>query len=169
VKKVAILDTSAIFTGVLNYIPFDVEIYITNSVISEVRDSNSKYRLETALQSGRVKILNPPTSIVKRVLQEGSMLGEIINLSQTDIEVVALALYFYEKGFDVTVFTDDYSVQNLCKRFGIKFTPTKTEGIKKVRKYIYKCPACGYKSKELPPDRKCPICGSELKRRLFIR
>ena len=164
-KKAVVLDTSAILSGTINYLPFDTEIYIPQSVIMEVKDADSKYRLETSMQTGRVKILNPPTQIVNEVNRVSMSLGEALNLTQTDIEVVALAVYLHRSGYSVIVFSDDYSVQNLCKRFGLKFTPVKTTGIREVRRYIYKCTACSYVSDRLPYDKKCPICGSKLKRK----
>lgn len=164
-KKIVVLDTSAILSGTINYLPFDTEIYIPQSVITEVKDANSKYRLEISMQTGRVKVMNPPIQIVNEVNRVSMSLGEALNLSQTDIEVVALALYLHKSGYSVIVFSDDYSVQNLCRRFRLKFTSVKTIGIREVRRYIYKCTACNYMSSRLPHDRKCPICGSKLKRK----
>ena len=165
-KKAVVLDTTAIFTGILNSIPFNVEAYIHSSVIPEVKDRDSKFRLEVALQSNRVRVLNPPKHTVDKVKVISTTLGEELNLSQTDTEVLALALYLHERGYDVIVFSDDYSVQNLCKKLNIKFNPVKTIGIKRLRRYIYKCTACGYTTEQLPADKKCPICGMELRRKL---
>ena len=70
--------------------------------------------------------------------------------------VIALAI-----DLNGTIWTDDYSIQNVARILGIGFKPVGMEGIKKVVKWNYKCTGCGKWYKDNQPD--CPICGSALK------
>ena len=134
-------------------------------MVEEVRDAESKARLETALALGRVRVVSPPRAYVRRVAEASTEIGEHGSLSRTDLEVAALALYLRERGEPVTVVTDDYALQNLVAHLGLPFQPLRTRGIRGVRSYVYACPACGYVSRR-PGERVCPVCGTRLVKRL---
>ncbi len=60
-----------------------------------------------------------------------------------------------------TIWSDDYSIQNVAKVLGIPFRSIGTDGIKKVVKWNYQCIGCHKWYKEKLSE--CPICGSEMR------
>jgi len=160
-----ILDTTGFIAKYhLSLDPVKTIVYTTSSVVSEVKDYESREALDLGLDIGRVNILDPPRDIVESVYRVASRIGEHVKLSRTDVEIAGLALYLSKRG-RVVVITDDYSLQNLLYHLNISFKPLRTTGIDKPRKYIVYCSICGY----VPGDKsevECPICGAVLKRRV---
>ncbi len=80
--------------------------------------------------------------------------GDSRRLSETDIEVLALAL---ELGYQIV--TDDYSIQNLATVLGVPFRGLDQKGIGAVFEWEARCKGCG---KRFPAAvKECDICGSE--------
>ncbi|AFK22759.1 type II toxin-antitoxin system VapC family toxin [Pyrococcus sp. ST04] len=148
---ILVLDSSVFIQGI------DVEGYTTPKVVEEIKDRESRVFLEGLIASGKVKIVEPSKESVKKVKSVARETGELEELSEADIEVLALA---YE--LRAIVFSDDYNVQNVASFLGLKFKTTK-RGIKRKIKWVYVCIGCGRKFKELPPGGVCPDCGSPLK------
>ena len=70
----------------------------------------------------------------------------------------------YEKKIErinVSILTDDYSIQNVANELGIHFETMSQSGITKKFKWIYRCRGCGKKFKE--NISICPICGASTK------
>ncbi|MET1159663.1 MAG: NOB1 family endonuclease [Thermoprotei archaeon] len=158
-KIILIFDTTAFLAKYhLQLWGRNIEIYTTQSVVNEVRDSESKSALELGLSIARINILEPQKTYLEKVKKNAFKLGVLHKLSKTDLEVAALALELSERGRKVVVVTDDYMLQNLLLDIGIGFKPLRTTGIKKLRRYKIKCPVCGYTS--IRSDEEiCPICG----------
>ncbi|MDK2854314.1 MAG: endoribonuclease Nob1 [Thermococcaceae archaeon] len=90
-------------------------------------------------------------------LKTRNQTGELGELSEADIEILALA---YElKG---EIFTDDYNLQNIATFMGLRFRTLK-RGIKKIIKWRYVCIGCGKKFETQPPENICPDCGSKVR------
>ena len=90
---------------------------------------------------------------MKEVERGVEKLGD--RVSKADVSVVALALELREKGKNVVVVTDDYSVQNLCSFFKMEFTPVATQGIRERVEWVKKCIYCNISVEE----DECPRCG----------
>ena len=60
-----------------------------------------------------------------------------------------------------TVYSDDFSIENVCARLNIAYRSVGTGGIKKVEKWNYQCIGCKKWYKEKMDE--CPICGSPMK------
>ncbi len=164
-RKVAVLDAAALFARLQLALP--LPCYTTPLVLAEVRDEYSRDGVEKALSTGKL-LVKPPSKVhVDKACRIAQSVGEI-TLSRTDVEVLALALELFEAGYEVTVVTDDYSLQNVAKLAGLKVMPVKTRGIKRTKKYKVVCPAC--KAKLDPAeviDGRCPICGSKVSKKAF--
>ena len=91
-----------------------------------------------------------------KVTEAARKSGDLGRLSPVDMTVLALAV-------DVqgTIWSDDYSIQNVARIMGIGFRPIGMKGIEKVVKWNYRCIGCGKWFKEKMPE--CPICGSGMK------
>ncbi len=159
-RRAYVLDTTAFLAG-LPLQAGDALFYTVPGVLEEVRDSESRARLETALSIGRVRVVAPPPEAVRRAIEASEALGEHGSLSRTDIEVAALALHLRGEGLEVVVVTDDYALQNLVAQLGLAFMPLRTRGIRGGRRYVLRCPACGYVSRRYG-ERWCPVCGTRL-------
>nr|WP_048147315.1 type II toxin-antitoxin system VapC family toxin [Pyrococcus abyssi] len=146
-----VLDSSVFIQGL------DIEGYTTPKVVDEVKDRESRILLESLISSGKVKVVEPSKEALRAVKNAALKTGEIEELSEADLEVLALA---YE--LKAEVFSDDYNVQNVARILGLKFRTLK-RGIKKVIKWQYVCIGCGRKFKEMPPGGICPDCGSPVK------
>ncbi|NJE41718.1 hypothetical protein E3E35_10425 [Thermococcus sp. GR7] len=135
----------------------DVEGVTTPKVVEEVKDPESRLFLEGLINAGKVRVLTPSRESIEAVKEAAKRTGELGELSEADIEILALA---YElKG---TLFTDDYNLQNIARVLGIEFKTLK-RGIKKVIRWNYVCIGCGRKFTSEPPDGICPDCGSPVR------
>ncbi len=164
-KRVVVLDTSAFVAG---YDPFSlgVEQVTVPKVEQEIRrNSMVKMRLETAIESGRLKVKAPTKEYADHIKTPANKAGDSFKLSETDMEILALALQLKDEGYSPQIVTDDYSIQNVAKQIGVEFVALATFGIKRVLDWVRYCPAC---HKEYPANLKskeCQICGTELKRK----
>ncbi len=122
-------------------------------------------RFRTAVESGAIKVVAPEHHRLEEVKACATSLGDSFYLSETDIQVLALALQIRSLGDVPMIVTDDYSIQNVATRLGVGFISLTTFGIKRVFNWIRYCPACrriypaNYKATE------CPVCGTTLKRK----
>jgi UPF0271 protein len=122
-------------------------------------------RFNTAIESGKVKIITPQEEFSNKIKVSASKVGDSYLLSETDMQLLALALELKANGENPEIITDDYSIQNVAKQNGIQFYALATFGIKRVLEWIRYCPAC---HREYPINSSfsvCQICGTELKRK----
>ena len=150
-KKPSVIDAAIFIQGM------DVEGVTTPKVVEEVKDPESRLFLEGLINAGKVRVLMPSRGSVEAVREAAKRTGELGELSEADLEILALA---YElKG---VLFTDDYNLQNIAKTLGIEFRTLK-RGIKHVIRWNYVCIGCGRRFKEMPPKGICPDCGSPVR------
>jgi UPF0271 protein len=153
-----IYDASAFYAGV----PFasSEEGYTTSLVFDEIRHIKQSHgALDTLLDTGRLRVLDADSEKTDLVVEHAKKTGDFQKMSEADISAVALALQLGGQ-----LITDDFAVSNLAKNMGLDAMPIMTRGIKKVGKWIYYCPAC---KKVISATQTCPVCGSNLKRKLF--
>jgi UPF0271 protein len=160
--KVFVLDASAIIGG---FYSKKVQNYITASVISEIKDLKSKLILESAIDEGFIKIMEPETEDIEKVSEVTRKSGDVLRLSNVDKNLVALAFKLKRDLFDPEVVTDDYSMQNILKIVGVPYRSVLTEGITEIYGWVKKCKGC---KKNYPPEYsydECEICGSRIIRK----
>ncbi|MEM1588908.1 MAG: ribonuclease VapC [Candidatus Bathyarchaeia archaeon] len=161
------MDTSAFVAG---FDPFLIseEQYTVPMVEEEFAGASmARMRFKTAIESGKLKIRLPDTVFVEKVKTSASAVGDFFFLSETDLQVLALALQLKVQGHMPIIATDDYSIQNVAKHLGIEFAPLATFGIRRQFKWVRYCPAC---RRKYPADYKlkiCQVCGTELKRKPY--
>lgn len=161
--KALILDTSSFIQGYSSSDP-DTLLFTTYLVREEVREDMARIRLDNWIQTGRITVKSPDEEHMKKVMTSSKKLGENKALSDTDHSVIALALELSSE-YDVTVISDDYSVQNLSDELGLAHRGMITRGIKKRFNWVHYCPGC-WKHFDGPQEENiCPICGTELKRK----
>jgi len=164
-KRVMVLDTSAFVGG---FDPFSIgEEQVTPPSVEEEIKSNTmrKIRFNTAVESGRIRIIEPASEFVDKVKATATSAGDSFYLSGTDIQVLALALEFKTRGDNPQIVTDDYSIQNVAKKLELNFVSMITFGIRRFLNWIRYCPACHKKYPANYKETTCQICGTELKRK----
>ena len=162
------MDTSAIIYG-FNPQLVDGEHFITPKVEAELFSKKTKIITDLSISSGRLKVRTPKEEYVNVVKSRACSTGDLSVLSQTDLEVVALALELKEEGRDTLVVSDDYSLQNLCNVLNIRFKPMMTKGISHGFWWFIYCPACGATYKQSLKTNICQICGHQLKRKVYSK
>jgi len=85
--------------------------------------------------------------------------GDLDSLSVTDIRVLALVNDFKREG--CTIISDDYAVQNVAEKLGIKYISIFNKKITKLINWKKYCESC---DKYYDKGRLCKICGGKLKR-----
>jgi UPF0271 protein len=160
-----VLDTSAFLAG---FDPFSIseEQVTAPKVEEEIRENSLTFlRFRTAVENGRVKIIAPSEEYLAKVTASATTVGDSFLLSETDMQILALALEYEGRGFKPQIITDDYSIQNVAIQNGIGFASLATFGIRRLLNWIRYCPAC---HKKYPADyssKTCEICGTKLKRK----
>jgi UPF0271 protein len=160
-----VLDTSAFIAG---FDPLSItdNVYSVGAVEEELASGSLPWvRLKTAVENGKLKLRVPKAEFLDRVKESSRDVGDMLFLSDVDLQVLALALELKSAGNEPLVVTDDYSIQNVANQLGLEFTSLMTFGIRFRLHWIRYCPAC---RRKYPPDykhRQCEICGTELKRK----
>ena len=173
-KKIAILifDTNIFLKGIDINI-FKENIYTTSSIVEEInvlkysdKNRNILNKIEAAITNNHLIIRDPKKEYIKITIEHSKSTGDINALSKADIDLIALALELTENmDNEVLLYSNDYSIQNLCSEMDIKFTSLYKKGIKDKRIFELFCPICKEHYAVGSIYRYCEVCGSKLKRR----
>jgi UPF0271 protein len=135
-------------------------------VCDEIKNNSmSRVRFNMAIESSKVKIKMPQGEYSNKIRGSASKVGDSYLLSETDIQLLALALELKSQGWQPEIVTDDYSIQNVAKQNSIKFYALANLGIQRILEWTRYCPAC---HREYPINNSfntCQVCGTELKRK----
>ena len=160
-----VLDTSAFIAG---FDPFSSKRYnVTVPKVKEEIKRNSilLLRFEVAIDTGKIEVKPPFEKYKTKVKNIADKMGELHLLSETDLDVLAVALELEIDGFKPQIVTDDYSIQNVASQMKIEFIPLTTKGIHKILEWIRYCPGCYKKFLSNYKLVSCSICGTKLKRK----
>lgn len=149
-RMVIILDSSALFS--MENLP-EEECICPPGVVDELRKYKDP-RLD--LWGDMLRTSDCTQTSLKKVEDEAKKSGDLGRLSPVDMTVIALGL-----DLQGTVYSDDFSIQNVCARMGIDYKAIGTKGIKKVERWNYQCIGCKKWYKEKMDE--CPICGSPMR------
>jgi UPF0271 protein len=148
--------------------PFSIsEAQVTTpKVEEEIKAKNlTTLRFKTAVESERLKIRAPSQDFLQKVKTSAAMVGDSFFLSDTDLQILALALELKAAGGNPQIVTDDYSIQNVATQMELGFVSLATFGIRRLLKWVRYCPAC---HREYPANYRsteCSVCGTALKRK----
>ena len=135
-------------------------------VREEIRENSMAWvRFKTAAECRKLKVRLPKKSFIDKVKEAAALVGDVFFLSETDLQVLALALELKTHGYSPLIATDDYSIQNVANQIGMEFTSLATFGIRFRLQWVRYCPAC---HKKYPAEYKlknCEVCGTELRRK----
>jgi len=168
-RRVAVLDTSAFIAG---FDPFslDGEEYTVPMVKEEIAENSMpEMRFEMAVVNGKLKVKAPSEEFLDKVRTSATLVGDKFFLSETDLQLLALALQLKTEGYSPLIVTDDYSIQNVADQMKIEFGSLATFGIRLRLTWIRYCPACHRKYSADSKARTCEVCGTKLKRKPLKR
>ena len=160
--KIYVLDASALINGFYSKDSLNV---MTSSTVTEIKDINTEILLNNCINEGLIEIEQVNFENDPEVYDVLSNSGDLMRLSETDKEIVALSYKYKKLGHDVITVTDDYSMQNALKLLDIPFKTVLTKGINETIQWKKLCKGC---RKEYPSDTKeeeCEICGSPIIRK----
>ena len=165
-EEVYVLDTAAFIAGIPLSIVSSIS-YTTSSVVEEVKDSNSRSRLEYVLSTSRVIVKDPEDKFVRMIIERSKNIDKDLPrfLSDTDISILALALELKRLGYTPIIFTDDFLIHKVASHIriaSIGVRRSKPTNVSKVKGKVFECVACGYRSYTRLKNNKCPVCGSRL-------
>ena len=118
-----------------------------------------------AIENGKIEVRSPLKKYQIEAKKIANNIGDSHLLSETDLDLLALALELKRTGANPKIVTDDYSMQNVASQMKIEFIPLSTSGIKQVLEWARYCPACYKKYTGNYNSSICSICGTKLKRK----
>ncbi len=169
---ILIFDTNIFLTGIdINLFPN--KIYTTPEIIDEIeveryesRNRNIINRIKAAIESKMLIIKNPSEKYVNQTKATARITGDIKALSDQDYSIIALALdLMNSQHYDIELFTNDYSIQNVCFELNITVRSLYKSGIEHQIKFEVFCPHCQTIHNCDKLNDFCEMCGSRLKRR----
>jgi UPF0271 protein len=160
-KQVFIVDTSAILSGKPIDIPNGI-LLTTPGVSDEISPGGRDYRTFQMLTEKGLQIHSPTKASLHLVQKSAKETGDDQRLSTADVEILALALDLKdETDCEVTILTDDYSIQNVAMMLNLKFQGFSQKEITQRYQWISHCPGCNRRFQE--PVDICPVCGTKTK------
>lgn len=153
-----ILDTTSLLSW---HIPQGVNITCSET-IEEIKRKFTYTVVEGYVSSGKIIVDEPGEKYVSKAEDIAKTTGDYVKLSKADICIIALALKYHEE--EVNVVTDDYAIQNILKKLGIKFQSYYRE-IKENVEWILICSQCGKIYPPTYPNKYCEVCGGKIVRR----
>lgn len=151
-----IVDSAVFIMGNCN---LDSSLMITiPSVADELKSRDSVLRFDLAKEGG-LRVELPEPEMVREIRRMAEHTRDSEELSKTDLEILAKALEYRDKGI---LLTDDYAVQNVAVQLGIQVKPIAQKKIKDIIIWQKQCTGC---KKTFDKGEVCPICGSPLKKK----
>ena len=161
------LDSTAFYAGV-SYLE-DSICYTTKAVVDEVSHKRlMPAKLKSLVESGRLIVAQPSLQGLKEAKATAERSGEVQKVSDADISVVALGIDLKARGLQVTIVSDDYSVENLAKLLDMGYSPILSKGIRRAVRWIWYCRGCG-KTFIRAKEKFCDVCGTKLSRKFKKR
>jgi UPF0271 protein len=169
-SSILIFDTNIFLLGVdINLFPN--KIYTTPDIINEIeviryesRNRNITNRIQAAIESRKLIIEKPSEKYLSYAKSIAKKTGDLKALSDQDFSLIALALELTDS-FKVEIFTNDYSIQNICFELNISVRSLFKNGIEQQIIFEVYCPHCQTIHKSEKLNDLCEECGSRLKRR----
>jgi rRNA maturation endonuclease Nob1 len=157
-----VLDAGVLFSTWTSKIP-EGEFVTTSSVLEEIRNKPSKIRADMLILIERLQEDSATPTSIKAVRSAASDTGDESVLSETDIEIIALAHTKKSLGIKTTLVSTDLAVLNTARYLGLVVIDPSGR-FKHEIIWTYRCPACNHKSISKTKDLECPVCGTTMRR-----
>ena len=129
----------------------------TIPLVKEELEGEAAYRFD-ALEGSGMHLHIPEDDAVERIERAARETGDLVELSETDVRLVAAAFEL-----DCPLVTDDYAMQNVAEKLDLRVEVIAREGISERRDWRFQCAGCGREFDE--NHDRCPVCGSDLSRK----
>jgi UPF0271 protein len=126
-------------------------------LVREELEGEASFRFD-ALEGSGMHLHIPEGDTVERIERAARETGDLAELSETDVRLVAAAFEL-----DGRLVTDDYAMQNVAEKLDVRVEIIARDGITEQREWRFQCQGCGRTFDE-NRDR-CPVCGSSLSRK----
>lgn len=162
-----VFDTNIFLMG-LDFNVIENKIYTVPGVLEELKvdrylgeNAIILQRINCARQSNNLIVKTPETYYRNEVIGAAKTTNDLALLSEVDINIIALTLELKKtKEKECILFTNDYSMENVCLKLNIPFSPLGKKGIRKINyKNDIICPACG--AKNPIGAKECKNCGTK--------
>ena len=171
-SPILIFDTNIFLIGI-DFNVFEGVIYTTPSIVEEVKDQryseknrNILNRISAAIETKKLKIKFPEDKYINKIKEVSKETGDLNVLSDADKELIALTLELIEKSYkNVKLFSNDYSIENVCSELNIPYSPFYKKGIKSKIDWEVYCINCGTIHQAEDMNKICERCGLKLRRR----
>lgn len=162
--RVLVLDSSAFIMG---FNPSRTDsAYSVRAVEEELSQGTMpQLRFRMFNEKGDLTVQVPSPRAERIVEEASSHAGESGYLSKADRDILALATDLKLEGREPVIVSDDYAIQNLADHLQISHSSLANFGIVHRFDWIMYCPACHRRYK--PPEKKCLVCGTELRRKVL--
>ena len=132
------------------------------------RNRNILRRIEFAIETGKLVVKKSQDKYSNIVEEISKSTGTTKVLSKNDVSLMGLVLELMDTHpEDIILYTNDYSMENLCTMLQIKFKPLYKKGIEEKMYFEVYCPYCKTLHKPEDLNKKCERCGLHLKKRLL--
>ena len=146
-----VLDTAALLHWPVNRLQGGI---VARSQLDELR----KLSPERAMLVESID-MNWMSCGLQEATEAASKTGDLTRLSPVDLEILALTISTGEK-----LFTDDYSLQNVCRSLGHQFEAVSNKKSTQQWSWQLKCIGCkATKKVDSQTEQECEICGSPMK------
>ena len=146
-----VLDTAALLHWPVNRLQGGI---VAHSQLDELR----KLSPERAMLVETID-MNWMSCGLDEATEAASKTGDLPRLSPVDLEILALVISTGEK-----LFTDDYSLQNVCRSLGHQFEAVSNRKSTQQWGWQLKCIGCkATKKVDSQTEQECDICGSQMK------
>lgn len=172
-RSILIFDANIFLTGLDFNLIKDI-IYTTPGIIDEIqvkryseKNRNIVNKIQAAIDSKKLIVRSPTSPFLVKIKKKSKLTGDYKALSEADSELVALTLELMSENLneDVIIYTNDYSIENLCSELNIPFSPLGKNGIKSRIYWEVYCPFCKDIHEAHDFNSPCEKCGQKLKRR----
>jgi UPF0271 protein len=156
-----VCDTSVLLAGGDPRGTPDDEVFVTPSVMGEVKRPEDRERLETLRDIG-LKMQAPSPPSLEAIEKAALATGDGQRLSPADKELLALAMELKAE-----LLTDDRSMQNVAASMGLAYkgyAQSQIQGIWHWQSLI-KCTGCGRAFDAEPPRGECTVCGHQVRKK----
>jgi rRNA maturation endonuclease Nob1 len=171
-NSIYIFDTNIFLTGI-DFNIIEGTIFTTQSIIEELKNNryieknrNILNKINVAIDTRKLKIKLPKNNYINKINEISKLTGDFNALSDADKGLLAISLELLEvQGEDLRLYSNDYSIENVCSELNIPFSSLYKDGIESRIIWEIYCPQCKniHKAKDL--NKICEICGSKLRRR----
>ncbi len=132
------------------------------------RNRNILRRIEFAIETGKLVVKKSQDKYSNIVEEKSISTGTTKVLSKNDVNLMGLVLELMDTyPEDIILYTNDYSMENLCIMLKIRFKPLYKKGIEEKMYFEVHCPYCNTLHKPEDLNKKCERCGLHLKKRLL--